>query len=240
MRYSFVIPAHNESRLLPGTLTAIHDAARTAGLSYEVVVVDDGSTDDTATVARMNHARVVRVEHRQISRTRNSGAKASVGDVLVFVDADTCVNAGVLIAVDKAIADGAAGGGAWVRFDEAVPIYARIGFPIFTFIYLRLLKLAAGCFLFCTREAFDATGGFDETLFACEEVAFSQAVRRHGRFLIVPEAVTTSARKLHAYSPWHMARLLLRFILLGGMRSMRQRKGLDFWYGSRNPNPEKD
>ncbi|GAB4190328.1 MAG: glycosyltransferase [Phycisphaeraceae bacterium] len=240
MRYSFVIPAHNEAKLLPGTLRSIHEAARTAGLNYEVIVVDDGSTDETAAVARESGARVVRVEHRQISRTRNSGVWETDGKVLIFIDADTRVTAGVLTAVDKAVTDGAVGGGAWVRFGEAIPFYARIAFPIFTFIYLRLLKLAAGCFLFCTRETFEATGGFDETLFACEEVAFSRAVRRHGRFVIVPEAVLTSARKLHAYSPWYMARMLLRFILLGGMRSMRQRKGLDFWYGSRKPNPGKD
>jgi glycosyltransferase involved in cell wall biosynthesis len=45
---------------------------------YEVIVVDDGSTDGTATVARANDTRVVAVEFRQISRTRNHKVSQNV------------------------------------------------------------------------------------------------------------------------------------------------------------------
>ena len=49
---SFIIPAYNEESLLGGTLCALHEAARTVGEPYEVIVADDGSTDGTAEVAR--------------------------------------------------------------------------------------------------------------------------------------------------------------------------------------------
>src|SRR4051812_15174521 len=49
MKLSFVVPAHNEEHELPGTLSAIHAAA--AGHDYEIIVVDDASTDATAVIA---------------------------------------------------------------------------------------------------------------------------------------------------------------------------------------------
>ena len=90
---SFIIPAHNEELLLPATLGAIDDAAKLLDEPYEVVVADDASTDRTADVGRSGGARVVAVQHRQISATRNAGARIAVGDRFIFVDADTVVTA---------------------------------------------------------------------------------------------------------------------------------------------------
>ena len=73
---------------------------------------------------------------------------------------------------------------------------AAVCLPIY-----RIFRLASGCFLFCTREAFDAVCGFDERLFAAEEGAMSRALARHGRFVVLREFVVTSGRKLRAYSP---------------------------------------
>ena len=76
---SFIVPAHNEEACLARTLPAIHEAARVVGHPYEVIVVDDASTDATAEVARENNARVVSVKHRQIAATRNA-AKQNPSD----------------------------------------------------------------------------------------------------------------------------------------------------------------
>jgi glycosyltransferase involved in cell wall biosynthesis len=162
---SFVVPAYNEERLLPATLQAIHTAARATGERYEIVVADDASTDRTAAVAASNGARVVAVAHRQIAATRNAGGRSARGDWLIFVDADTMIFEPVLRAAIGALRAGAVGGGAAVRFDGHVPPYARSILPVMTWIF-RLVGIAAGCFLFCTRRAFDAVGGFDETFYA--------------------------------------------------------------------------
>src|SRR5438105_3985712 len=74
---SFVVPAHNEEATLPRTLAAIVKAAREVGQAFEVIVVDDLSTDATTSIAAGFGARVVPVNLRQISAVRNAGARAA-------------------------------------------------------------------------------------------------------------------------------------------------------------------
>ena len=59
---SFIVPAHNEERLLGRTLVAIHDAAAGIGQPSEVIVVDDASEDLTSAVAAQHGARIERVD----------------------------------------------------------------------------------------------------------------------------------------------------------------------------------
>lgn len=225
---SFIVPAHNEERLLPATLQAIDEAARVCGEPYEVIIVDDASTDGTSDVARKCGAKVVRVERRQIAAARNAGARESSGERLFFVDADTLITPDVLRAANRAMALGAAGGGATVRMDGRLPLYARAllaaSMPLF-----RLSRLAPGCFVFCTRKAFEAAGGFDERYYAAEDIVVSRALGRQGRFVILREAVVTSGRKARANNLLDLARLLVRLLRYG----LRSRKALGFWYEKR-------
>ncbi|MFO1094533.1 MAG: glycosyltransferase [Planctomycetaceae bacterium] len=233
---SFIVPAYNEEQLLGPTLRAIQSA--TTGLTepYEIIVADDASTDGTAAEGAACGARIVSVNHRQIAATRNAGARAAHGTLLIFVDADTLVTPQAVQAAVAAIRNGAIGGGCAFRFDGRVPLYARLLAGIAMPVY-RWCGLASGCFLFCTRAAFDAVGGFDERLYAAEEAAMSQALRRQGRFVILRESVTTSARKLRTHSMREVLGTLLR-IGLTGPRSVRTREGLDIWYGDRRSDDE--
>jgi glycosyltransferase involved in cell wall biosynthesis len=235
---SFVVPAHNEERLIGATLQAIHDAARAAIEPYEIVVADDASTDATADIARQHGAVVVRVEHRQIAATRNAGAKAGKGDWLVFVDADTQVNPRVVVAAMDAMRQGAAGGGAVIRFDGVVPLYARLLMPILALSF-RWTRTAAGCFLFCTRDAFEAVGGFDERYFGAEEVVMSRALKSQGAFVVLGIPVVTSGRKLRAYPARELIGSMLR-LALGGRKAVQRREGLELWYSERRADPPGD
>ena len=228
---SFIVPAYNEERLLGATLTSLHTAAQALGERYEIVVADDASTDRTAEIARAHGAVVVACANRQISATRNAGAAAALGDRLVFVDADTRIDAAVLGAALQALRDGAVGGGAPVRFDGVVPWYARLLLPVVVLAF-RAARLAAGCFVFCTRSAFVATGGFDTTLYAAEELAMSRSLKRQGRFVILREVVLTSGRKLRTHSARELLGLLLR-LAPRGVAGVKQREGLDLWYAAR-------
>ena len=233
---SFVIPAHNEERLIAGTLAALREAAVAVREPHEILVVDDGSTDRTAAIAREQGARVVTVAHRQIAATRNAGARESHGDLLVFVDADTRVHSALIGAALEAMRAGAVGGGCPIRFDGRVPTWARVIHPFLLWIQ-RTCCFAGGCFLFCTREGFTAVGGFDERLYAAEEIAMSQALKRHGRFVLLREPVRTSGRKLRTYTGRETLRVL-GYLLARGSRSIESRDGLDLWYGPRREDPE--
>lgn len=226
---SFILPAHNEAFEIEQTLKSINDAARAVALPFEVIVVNDASTDRTAELARSEGARVVDVQLQKISAVRNAGAKAAKGDALFFVDADTKIFTPVLRAALAALEHGAVGGGAWVRFSEPVSWNARIALPLFSFLYMRLLRWAAGCFVYAKRADFEAIGGFDETLYATEEIALSRALKRRGRFVVLRESVETSARKLRSYSAWMIVPLFAHF-LIKGPALFRQPKGLEWWY----------
>jgi glycosyltransferase involved in cell wall biosynthesis len=233
---SFIIPAYNEEVLLGQTLRAVNGAARALGEPFEVIVADDASTDRTAAVAQEQGARVVSVRRRQIAATRNAGAGAASGEVLIFVDADTTVTEAAVRAAVRAVRRGAVGGGCAFRFDGRLPLYGRLMTAMAPPLY-RALGLASGCFLFCTGAAFRAAGGFDERLFGAEEAALSRALRRQGRFVVLRHSVTTSGRKLRAHSAREVLGLLAR-LALAGPKSVRQRKGLELWYGERRTGPE--
>jgi glycosyltransferase involved in cell wall biosynthesis len=228
---SFIIPAFNEERTLGQVLQAIASATAHLPESLEVIVVDDASTDATAAVAAAAGARVLQVNCRHIAATRNAGAREARGAWLIFVDADTLVTTEVVWAAVAALRAGAVGGGCDIRFEGRLPLYARVLISAALPIY-RALRLAAGCFVFCTHEAFDRVGGFDETLFAAEEVALSRALRRQGRFLILAQHVLTSGRKLRTHTGREVLGSLLR-LAWGGRKSMGRRQGLEIWYGTR-------
>jgi glycosyltransferase involved in cell wall biosynthesis len=227
---SFVVPAHNEAQLIDDAVTHLHRAAAVVGRPYEIIVVDDGSTDGTGRLAEAAGARVVAVEVRQIAAARNAGARAAQGDALFFIDADTRLEAATLDAALTALAEGAAGGGAHVVFDGPVPRYAKPGVALVLGGF-RVLNWTVGCFMFCRRSAFDAMGGFDERLYAAEEVAFSRALKREGRLVLVQPAVVTSARKFRTHSAGEMARMATSALFVG----VRYRVPL--WYGERRRDP---
>ncbi|GAB2575282.1 glycosyltransferase family 2 protein [Microlunatus antarcticus] len=86
-RFSVVVPAHNEADLLAATLEAL--AAQDVEASYEVLVVDNASTDATAAVARAHGARVVPEPRRGVCQARQTGVDAARGEIIASTDADT-------------------------------------------------------------------------------------------------------------------------------------------------------
>ena len=228
---SVIIPAHNEERELPATLEALTSALREVGVEHELIVVDDASTDATATIAAAAGARVERVSVRHIAAARNAGARVAVGDRLLFVDADTLVPTASLRSALAALDDGAVGGGAEVRWAPPVPLHGHLYLWTFNLVWRRLGH-AAGCFIFCTRSAFEAVGGFDESYYASEEVWLSKALRERGRFVIVRDPVRTSARKVRMNSALGMFWTAMR-LLVGGPTAWQRREGLELWYDGR-------
>lgn len=225
---SFIVPSYNEELELPATLQAIKRAASAATSGYEIVVVDDGSTDRTAEIAHAAGANVVKISRRQIAAARNAGARYAKSEVLFFVDADTRIDPIHVSKAIAALAEGYAGGSARMLTDKDVPLIGGLLLRLFAAIYFAS-NLGAGAFLFTTRQNFEAVGGFDEKYFAGEEVFLSLALKKIGRFKIIPEPMVTSGRKLRMHSGRHLWRQFA-CVLLGGMNSCRSRDRLDIWY----------
>lgn len=224
---SLVIPAYNEEALLAATVRQLRASAAGAGEPYEIIVVDDGSTDKTAAIANAEGARVVSVNVRQIGAARNAGAKAATGEWLVFVDADTLVPPAVLQAAMTAFRAGAVGGGCGARQDTDDPWWGPAVFAFATWL-LRTCGWAAGCFMFVRADVFHRAGGFDERYFASEEIHLSRAVKRHGRFVILRDQVITSGRKGRLFTARQM---LVQFASALRPSTLRRRDRLDIWYG---------
>src|SRR5438046_6481690 len=195
---SFIVPAYNEEHELSDTLAAIREAASGATQPYEIIVVDDASTDATPEIASGGGAKVIPINRRQIAEARNAGARGAQGEYLFFIDADTRINREHVSGGIAALEGGYAGGSARVAMDGFVPIWGRMLLRGFSSVYFGL-NLGAGAFLFTTRGSFDIVGGFDEQYFAGEEVYFSLELKKLGAFKVLREPVVTSGRKLRMY-----------------------------------------
>jgi glycosyltransferase involved in cell wall biosynthesis len=238
VKASVVVPAFNEERLLAGSLAAIREAMRAfedAGWASELIVCDNNSTDRTAEIARAAGATVVFEPVNQIARARNAGAALASGDWLVFVDADSYPTQGLFSELIAATASHV-GGGATVAFetqDRAV----RLALASWNALS-RAAKWAAGSFIFCRAEAFREIGGFDQALYAGEEIDFSRRLKRAGRkrglgFVILHRhPLRTSDRKARLYTKREHFVFMLKTLLLAG-RTLRDRDACHVWYDGR-------
>ena len=225
---SFIIPAYNEEHELSKTLAAIRTAASGAAQPYEIIVVDDASTDATPEIASRAGAKVIPINRRQIAAARNAGGRAAEGEYLFFIDADTRIDRAHVSGGIAALEGGYAGGSARVAMDGFVPAWGRMLLRGFSSVYFGL-NLGAGAFLFTTRRNFDSIGGFDEQYFAGEEVYFSIALKKLGGFKVLREPVVTSARKLRMYPAKDFLRKFFG-VIVRGPRGVRSRAKLSLWY----------
>ena len=236
---SFIVPAYNEEHELSKTLAAIRTAASGAAQPYEIIVVDDASTDATPEIASRVGAKVIPINRRQIAASRNAGGRVAQGEYLFFIDADTRIDRAHVSGGIAALEGGYAGGSARVAMDGFVPVWGRMLLRGFASVYFGL-NLGAGAFLFTTRRNFDSIGGFDEQYFAGEEVYFSIALKKLGGFKVLREPVVTSARKMRMYPAKDF---LPKFfgVILRGPRGVRSRAKLSLWYdGKRERHPARE
>jgi hypothetical protein len=194
---SFVIPALNEAQYIGATLDSIQQAMSRGGQQhYEIIVVDDGSADDTAKIAIQHQARVLQVCQRNIAAVRNSGAREARGKFLIFVDADTEVSDALLGEAVHAMSHRMIWGTALAVPSDACPLWARLGLTVFNHYYVYRRKCAYGFFFVVNRQAFQELGGFPEMTNEGEDMALSKLLaEKHGPPRVLRSRVATSARK---------------------------------------------
>jgi glycosyltransferase involved in cell wall biosynthesis len=231
---SVVVPAYNEEDFLPATLLRLREAVAALPCAAEVVVCDNNSTDATARIAAESGARVVFEPVNQISRARNAGARAARGRYLVFVDADTQASPELLRGTVAALASGAVcGGGSTITMEAHRGGLTRWLVGRWNALSVSR-RLAAGSYLFATREAFVAVGGFSENVYASEEIWLARALRRWGRargldFVILQDhPVLTSGRKADWYPGVTLLATALLVLLFPFL--LRSRRFCWLWY----------
>jgi glycosyltransferase involved in cell wall biosynthesis len=232
-QFSIIIPAWNESDYIEATLDATKKAIAQLQHQGEIIVVDNNSTDNTASLATNSGARVVFEPINQIARARNTGARASESEWLIFVDADSIISAELLNASLHALSSGSAiGGGSTVAMNPEINGLPGAVLKFWNWWSVKTYT-AAGCYIFCTREAFDAVGQFDERQYAAEELYLSKqlkklAKKRGQQFLIHTHApIVSSSRKVNWYSPRRIFKQVLLLLIPGATRS---RNMCFLWY----------
>ncbi len=240
MRISIVIPAFNEEKLLRASLEAIRSATGVLderGWEWELIVCDNNSTDRTPEIAKEEGAIVVFEPVNQIGRARNRGAEAATGDWILFIDADSSPCGALLADVADEIEGGRSlAGGSTVRMDDggfALQLVNGIWNGI-----SRIMRWAAGSFIWVQAEAFREVGGFSNELYASEELdLFGRlkrlAKRRKKRVVILTDhPMMTSARKVKLYSPGELLGILVKTFFCFG-RPLRSKEACHMWYDGR-------
>jgi len=201
--------------LLPNTMAVLKETMDSVDERGEVVVVDNNSTDKTAELAEAYGARVVFEPINQISRARNAGARVAHGRYLVFLDADTLLPPELLRrALDNLAAGDCCGGGTMVAFDKPISPPIRLLVRFWNWYSVNFV-VAAGSFIYCLREGFDATGGFSEKVYASEELWFSRHLKSWGKKrgltfrIITDRPILTSSRKLEWFNLVQLLPMLL-------------------------------
>lgn len=174
----------------------------------EVIVVDGGSSDDSAAIAECFGCVVVG-SPRGRARQMNAGAALARGDVMLFLHADTRLPDGAPVLVAGALADGRY---EWGRFDVRIE---GVGGTLRVVAWMmngrsRLTGIATGDqAMFVTRRAFTEVGGFpDQPLM--EDVELSKRLGKISRPACIRERVITSARRWQARGAWRTILLMWR------------------------------
>lgn len=178
---SVIIPVRNDARRLQHCLRSI-SASRYPMHRIELLVADNGSTDDSRAVAEALGARVLEFPDMRVSEVRNQAVRAARGEILAFVDADHVLAPDWLpFAVESlsrrdAAAVGAAyyapADGTWVQ--HMYDSFRERAEGITPVEWLGSGSLAVW------RHVFDRIGGFDSRLETCEDVDFCQRLRGRG------------------------------------------------------------
>src|SRR5687767_6949544 len=215
---SVIVPAHNEGEYLARTLEALQAQKYS---NYEVIVVCNGCTDKTAEVARGRCDVLIDTQERGISRSRNRGARAARGEMLLFLDADTILEPDALRTIARKFKRTDAAGTLKGVPDSDRWIYHILYFFKNRMHRLRIHKGSVGVIL-CWKDDFTATDGFDENLHVMENSHLIKKLCKFGRYRCVGQTpALTSMRRYDRTGPLQTVALWIKIWVRSLVRSVR-------------------
>ena len=183
-RVSVVVCSHNGERTIGDTLGGL---TKLTYPDYEVIVVDDGSSDGTASVAATFGARVISTENRGLASARNTGRHASSGEIVAYVDDDARPDPDwlfYLAATFRGSGYAGVGGPNIPPPDEefvAACVAHAPGGPVHVLLSDREAEHIPGCNMAFRKECLEAVGGFDPSFAAAgDDVDICWALQRAG------------------------------------------------------------
>jgi glycosyltransferase involved in cell wall biosynthesis len=214
--FSVVIPALNEEARLPDCLASV--LAQTCRSTTEVIVVDNGSTDGTALVARNAGASVVKCPERGVVLARQAGLDAAANEVVLHLDADSRLKPGTLDLLSGVFADHAvvavagdveyAPGSPGTR---AMSALYRVANDVLRPVFGRPAFALAGALAF-RRQALVAAGGYLIRLpHSGDEAGMLARLARQGKVIWAPDFVVESSdrRFRGRFARWLLCDLLV-------------------------------
>jgi glycosyltransferase involved in cell wall biosynthesis len=197
---SVIVPAFNEEKFLGNCLESLENQDFK---DFEIIVVDNNSTDKTAEIAKKFGVILVSEKNQGVAFARNKGANAAKGEILVFTDADTILPKNWLSRIQKEFEKDkkfVAFGGSCQFYSG--PISARLASKFLLKPFLIFDKFFSGgwnlmgCNMAIRKEAFFKIGGFNTNLKLNEEIEISSRLRKVGKVILDPNfKVKTSGRR---------------------------------------------
>ena len=211
MFISVIVPAYNEEKFIGATLSSINQARHfllnKKGISTEIVVVDNDSTDATANIALSLQAKVIKEPTHNVAKVRNAGAKQANGNILVFVDADTIVPERLLWRISEAMSNEHCFGGAVDTNYQPAKFSVKVYLEMWRLLG-KVTGMAQGATQFCRKDIYASLRGYDETLYMGEDVDFYWRLKRLAKYrhayvdFISGMHVSPSTRRFDKWSLW--------------------------------------
>ena len=199
---SVVIPAYNEEKIVRECLESLKHQDFTGG--YEIILVDNGSTDMTAQIAREMGVRVVSCVHKGVSFARQTGAEAAVGEIIVQADADTVYPKWWISRIQKmfkAHPQAVAVAGTfiykdppwWAGFEYFLRVFGNI---LAVLISGRLYVISGANFAFY-KKSFTLIGGYHHGAYSSDQIDIATRLSQVGKVVYDRKSYgSTSARSV--------------------------------------------
>lgn len=207
IKFSIIIPAHNEEKFIGKCLDSIVAASKGCTNQVEIIVVLNRCTDKTEEIAKSYHCITLKNEDKNLSKIRNAGAAIANGEIIITIDADTQMSVDLLSNVEQLLSSGNyIGGGANGKFERISLGIVVSALLLIVPLLFKYGAISVGIF-WCYRKDFIAINGFNENMLMAEDADFAKRLKDYGKrsskkWGTIKNGMTTSCRRFDTYGDW--------------------------------------